>query len=120
MKEHYRFWQQAADVLLLNRAIHQCNRAWGIQVCHTLQLFELMHFPDLILLKNMDYLFKILVDRISMLLSKIIDPLLVFQKENYLLLQDFVSALNLVAVTTHKTSAILMHTTHLQINTLFL
>ena len=79
-----------------------------------------MPFHDFLLLQNMDELFQILVDRISMLVSKIIDPVLVFQKENYLLLQDFVSALNLVAVTTHKTSAILMHTTHLQINTLFL
>ena len=33
-------------MLHLNRAIHQCNRTWGIQVCHSFQLFELMHFPD--------------------------------------------------------------------------
>lgn len=69
-------------MLPLNRAIHQCNRTWDFQVCHTLQLFELMHFPDLILIKNMDYFFQILVDQTSMLVDKIIDPILVFQTVN--------------------------------------
>ena len=78
-----------------------------------------MHLPYLVFLKNMDYFFQILVDQISMIVGKIIDPILACQKESYFLLQDVASALDLIAVVTHKTAAVLMRTIYLPRNTLF-